>query len=229
VAAGDTKMFDIAERLRVPVILLMDEIIGHMREKVVVPDADALKVEERVRPSVPRSEYRPYDTKFGDVPPMADFGTGYRWHVTGLTHSEKGYPLAPGAAASALVTRLHNKVASRMEELAMYEEILMDDADVAIVSFGGTARSAVNAAHQLRAEGVKAGVIRLITVWPFPEHVIAKAAEKVRAFVVPELNLGQLALEVERCAHGKAPVHKLGRVDGEIITPAQIVDLVKGV
>lgn len=221
--------FNIAERLRVPVILLMDEIIGHMREKVVVPDADALKIEERVRPSVPRSEYRPYDTKFGDVPPMADFGTGYRWHVTGLTHSEKGYPLAPGAAASALVTRLHNKVASRMEELAMYEEILMDDADVAIVSFGGSARSAVNAAHQLRAEGVKAGVIRLITVWPFPEHVIAKAAEKVRAFVVPELNLGQLALEVERCAHGKAPVHKLGRVDGEIITPVQIVDLVKGV
>lgn len=221
--------FNISERLRVPVILLMDEVIGHMREKIVIPDASTIKTVDRVRPTVPPSEYLPFDTKFGDVPPMADFGTGYRWHVTGLTHSPKGYPIGPGAGAADLVTRLHNKVANRMEELAMYEEVMMDDADVAIVSFGSTARSAINAAHQLREQGIKAGVLRLITVWPFPEHLIAKAAAQVRAFVVPEMNLGQLALEVERCAHGKAPVHKLGRVDGEFITPAQIVDLVKGV
>lgn len=221
--------FNIAESLRVPVIFLMDEVIGHMREKVVIPEASALKVVDRKRPTVSREQYLPYGTADGDVPAMADFGSGYRWHVTGLTHSEKGYPVGPGKAAEDLVTRLHNKVESRVDELTKVEEVLMDDADVAIVAFGGTARSCINAAHQLRAQGVKAGVIRIITVWPFPERVIAKAAARVKAFVVPEMNLGQLVLVVERCAHGQAPVHKLSRVDGELITPAQIVDVVKGV
>lgn len=223
------KAFNISERLRVPVVFLMDEVIGHMREKVVIPDPATLEVVDRVRPTCPREQYLPYGATDGDVPPMADFGSGYRWHVTGLLHGVNGYPIGPGKASEELLIRINRKVERRADELAMYEEVLMDDAEVAIVSFGSTARSAVYAARQLRAEGVKAGVIRLITVWPFPEKVIAKAAGRVRAFVVPEMNLGQLALEVERCAHGGAPVHKLSRVDGELITPAQIVDAVKGV
>ncbi|MGE5559541.1 MAG: 2-oxoacid:acceptor oxidoreductase subunit alpha [Chloroflexota bacterium] len=223
------KAFNIAEALRVPVIFLMDETVGHMREKVVIPDPATLEIVQRKKPTVTRDKYLPYGTADGDVPAMADFGSGYRWHVTGLLHNEKGYPIGPGKGSEDLITRLCNKVEKRVEELTMVEEVLMDDADVAIVSFGGTARSCINAAHELRAQGVRAGVIRLITVWPFPEQVIAKAASRVKAFVVPEMNLGQLALEVERSAHGKAPVHKLSRVDGELITPNQIIAAAKGV
>jgi 2-oxoglutarate ferredoxin oxidoreductase subunit alpha len=216
------KAFDIAEVWRVPVIVLMDEIIGHMREKVVLPDFSALKPLRRAAPASP-ADYRPYAADpDGGVPLMAAFGEGYRWHVTGLFHDEAGRPSGRSEVADALLRRLARKIEKAAPSIEEHFEESLEDADVVVVSFGCSAMSGLSAVRRARREGVKAGLLRLKTMWPFPDGLVERVASRTRRIVVPEMNLGQLALEVERAARGAARVTRLGKVNGELFRPEEV-------
>ncbi len=221
--------FNLAERLRIPVILLTDEVIGHMREKVTLPDPSSIRRESRPRipPRTPGA--LPYEDRHSDVPPMAVFGDGNRAHVTGLLHDRRGYPIGPGPEAAALIRRLQAKVDARRSELAMVHGEMLDDAEVVVVAVGCVARSALRAVRLARQEGIAAGFLRPITVWPFPEERLARLAEEVRGFVVPEMNLGQLVYEVERAVRGRAAVRAYSRVDGNLITPEEVLGALREV
>ncbi|MGE5653842.1 MAG: 2-oxoacid:acceptor oxidoreductase subunit alpha [Bacillota bacterium] len=220
------KAFNLAERFRTPVILLMDEVVGHMREKIVLPEAGEVEVAERARPQGAKRDYRPNDAPEDGVAPLAPFGNGYRFHVTGLTHNRAGFATSKPEEVDFFVRRLHNKIDKHLDEVLQYEAIEADDADVLLVAYGGTARSAKAAMAQARKEGLKVGLFRPISIWPFPEAKLKELA-KGRKVVVPEMNLGQLALEVERVT--KQDIVKVNRVDGELITPQEILDAIKGV
>ena len=216
------KAFDLAETLRVPVVVLMDEIVGHMREKVILPDPAALKPLRRPAPASPAA-YKPYAADpDGGVPPMAPFGEGYRWHVTGLVHEDSGRNSGKAEVADRLLRRLSRKVEKAAPSIEEHVEESVEDAEVLVVSFGSSAMSALSAVRRARREGAKAGLLRLKTVWPFPGELVARAAARARAVVVPEMNLGQLALEVERSLRGAAPVRALGKVNGELFRPEEI-------
>ena len=222
------KAFDIAETWRVPVIVLMDEIVGHMREKVVLPDFSTLKPQRRAMPATPAG-YRPYAAESdGGVPLMAPFGEGYRAHVTGLFHDETGRPSGKSEVADALMRRLARKIEKAAPLIEEHFEESLEDADILVISFGSSAMSALSAVRRARREGIKAGLLRLKTVWPFPDELVAKAARRARRIIVPEMNLGQLALEVERATRdceiaGKAVhVQRLGKVNGELFRPEEV-------
>ena len=216
--------FNLAEQYRTPVILLLDEIVGHLREKMEMPDASEIEVVVRKKPSVPPEEYLPYANDPSDIPPMANFGEGYRYHVTGLNHDERGYPTNKPSVVAAQEARLLRKVERYRKEILRYETIGLDDAEVAIFSFGSTARSAKLAIQLARERGIRAGLFRAITLWPFPEEEIQELASQVSTLLVAEMNLGQMVYEVERCAHGKAAIARVNRADGEPITPDQILE-----
>ncbi|MDQ7793923.1 MAG: 2-oxoacid:acceptor oxidoreductase subunit alpha [bacterium] len=220
--------FNVAERLRIPVVILTDEVIAHMREKVVLPEAGSLVVEDRARPDRAAGPALPYDDRQGDVPPMTVFGDGHRAHVTGLIHDRRGYPAGPGPATEALLKRLQGKVDSR-PELVIAEEEETADAEVLVVAIGCVARSAARAIRLARAEGIAAGLLRPVTLWPFPGERVRAIAGRVRGIVVPEMNLGQMVLEVERVAGGRAPVHLYPRVDGNLITPEEVLGSIREV
>lgn len=217
------KAFNMAEKYRTPVILLMDEVIGHMREKVQLPDPSELEIIDRKRPSCSSEEYLPYRPEEDLVPLMADFGTGYRYHVTGLVHDETGFPSNSTAEADKLIRRLTNKIETHRDDIECWEEENTEDADIIILSYGCVARSAKSAMKQLRSKGVKVGTMRPISIWPFPERRLRELAEKVNTIIVPEMNLGQLVLEVERICCGKAKIERLNKVSCEIIYPEEIV------
>ena len=212
-----------SERFRTPVILLMDEIIGHLREKVVLPEAKDIKVYPRRKPSRSRAEgYQPYTPDKDLVPNIADFGTGYHIHVTGLIHDETGFPSGSPKVTEEAIRRLHQKIEIAQDEITHYDEFFMDDAEYAVVAFGGTARTAYEAVEAARAKGLKVGMIRLMTIWPFADKVIRALAAKVKGILVPELNYGQLVGEVERAAGGQCPVELLAKYNMEIFTPKEI-------
>ncbi len=219
--------FNISEELRVPVIVLTDEVIGHMREKITLPEPGEIPVIDRKKPEAGLKKYNPYSVASGDIPPMAAYGDGYHFHVTGLFHDETGFPTGKPAECDKLVRRLMNKIDRRIDRLTMVEEIMMDDAEVVVFAYGCSARSALRAVREARAAGIKAGLIRPKIMWPFPERGIRAAAARARTFVVPELSYGQIIYEVERCAAGQAAVRGVNRVDGEIITPAEILAAIK--
>ncbi len=222
--------FNFAEKYRVPVVLLLDETIAHLREKVEVPDKDEIEVFDRVKPIVDKSEYKAYKVQDGEtVPSMASFGEGYRYHVTGLVHDDFGFPTNDNEIADKLIKRLINKVDKNVDDISLYDEYKMDDANIAIVSFGGTSRSALSAVDVLRNEDIKAGLFRPITIWPFLEKQIVDIAKKVDAIVVSEMNLGQYVLEVERVAGKYTKVYRNGNANGELIAPDEIVSKVKEV
>jgi 2-oxoglutarate ferredoxin oxidoreductase subunit alpha len=225
------RAFNLAEKYRMPVQVLYDEIVGHMRERIEFPEPGELEVIDRTAPTVGPDQYKPYDTSFGDVPPLAAFGSGYRFHVTGLNKAQDGFPTTKAEYVDAEERRQVRKVEGEEARVAIEknEEYLVDDAEVLIFAYGSTSRSARYAVNELRKEGVKAGLFRPITLWPFPEKRIAALGQKVKAIIVPELNLGQMNLEVERVVKGACPVVALGRVDGEPINPGQIMDKVKEV
>jgi len=219
------RAFNVAEELRTPVILLMDEVVGHMRERVELPDPGAVQVVDRPRPTCPPADYVPYRPPAGgDVPPMADFGRGFRYHVTGLCHDETGGPTGDPQVVEALTRRLHDKVERRREELWAWEATSAEDAEVVLVAYGGVARSARAAVRLLRDSGVKAGLFRPVTIWPFPGPPLVEAAARARALVVAEMNLGQLRGEVERWVAGRMPVFGSNQVSGELMTPGTIAD-----
>jgi 2-oxoglutarate ferredoxin oxidoreductase subunit alpha len=217
------KAFNLAERFRTPVILLYDEIIGHTRESVVLPDS--VTVVDRVRPDPETKDFWPKKAAPDGVPEMADFGDGHRFHVTGLAHDTRGFPTDDSSVAEALITRLHDKIEAHTDEIIEVETHMMDDAEIAIFAYGIVGRSAREAVDRARADGIKAGLIRPLTLWPFPSAQVAEAARQVDTIVVAEMNLGQLIGEVERAARGRAEIVGHLRADGEPITPTALRDV----
>ena len=225
------RAFNLAEKYRMPVQVLFDEIVGHMREPIEYPEPGELEVIDRTAPSVPPEQYKPYDTSFGDVPPLAAFGSDYRFHVTGLNKAQDGFPTTKAEYVDAEERRQVLKVESPENAAAIEknEEYLCDDAEILVFAYGSTSRSARYAVNELRKEGIKAGMFRPITLWPFPGKRVAELSKQVKKIVVPEMNLGQMIYEVERVIKGACPVSGVHRVDGDPLTPTQIIAEVKEV
>ncbi|WP_236777882.1 2-oxoacid:acceptor oxidoreductase subunit alpha [Anoxybacter fermentans] len=223
------KAFNFAERFRSPVILLLDEIVGHMRENVKLPGADEIEIINRKRPTCKPEEYFPYQPDEDLIPPIADYGTGYRFHITGLYHDKTGFPKGQSPMISDLLLRLHDKILKYQDEVTLIESKYLDDAEIVVLSYGGIMGSAISAVESARKEGKKVGWIKLITIWPFPDQYLLEVAKKVKAFIIPELNLGQIQREVQRATLGKAEIIGLHRVDGDIIRPEEILDKIREV
>jgi len=220
------KAFNLAEEFRVPVMFLMDEVVGHMTEKVVIPLADEIEVVPRKHTCKSVDDYLPYETNGDMVPEIAHAGEGYKFHVTGLTHDERGYPNMTPKAQDQLVRRLQNKVRAAAERIAMFQEEGTDDADVVVISYGITSRVAQRAIDLARQRGLRVGKLRLITAWPFPDRKIRELTAKVKAFVVPELNLGQMVREVERAAAGQAKTFSVAHAGGGVHKPEDILKVI---
>ncbi len=218
--------FNLSEKYRVPVLLMADETVGHMSEKVVMWAMKPEELVERRRPATPPGKYLPYQPDADLVPPMALAGEGYRFHVTGLTHDERGYPAMTAAAQDKLVRRLVDKIRVNRKDIIRYEEVGTEDADVIVCAYGITARVAQRAVQHAREEGIRAGLLRLITIWPFAEDRVRELARRTKAFVVPEINYGQIVLEVERCAGGKKTV-LLPHMGGGMHLPQTILDAIR--
>jgi 2-oxoglutarate ferredoxin oxidoreductase subunit alpha len=217
------RAFNLAERYRTPVVVLYDEIIGHLRERVTLGPPDEVTVVDRRRPAVPVAEYRPYAAGADGVPALADFGAGYRFHVTGLAHDERGYPTQDPEAVAALQRRLHAKLDDARADIVDVEFDRVEDADVVVVAIGIAARAARRAVTVARAAGRRVGLLRPRTLWPFPDEEVRKVAARVEALVVAEMNMGQMIREVERCAEGRTPVVGCLRADGRPIAPDEIL------
>lgn len=218
--------FNVADRYRLPVFLLADEVVGHMVERVVIPRPEEVHLWERKRPSVPPGEpFRPYEVKDKDlVPPMAHAGDGYRIHLTGLTHDERGYPEMTAETHHELVTRLVNKVRVNHSDLVLSEGFDLEDAEILVISYGCTARSARRAVREARAQGIRAGLLRLISLWPFADDAVKQAAANARHIIVAEMNLGQVSREVERSL-GR-PVKGVFHAGGAMIAPEPILQAI---
>jgi len=222
------RAFNLAEKYRTPVILLLDEVISHMREKIEIPSDDEIEIIDRKVPTCPPEEYNAFEVKDGEiVPEMAPFGQGYRYHVTGLVHDKTGFPSGNETIAEELLKRLISKIDDNVDDIVTYNEYLMDDADTAIVAFGATSRSAKSAIDTLRSQGYKIGMFRPITIWPSPQKQLVELSKKVKRIVVVEMNDGQYFLEVDRVAGKNTLVEKYGRLNGEIISPDEITSFVK--
>ena len=219
------RAFELSEEFRVPVILAADEVIAHMREAIEIRD-DLKPVQRRYTTKKP-GEFKPYDDSEGLVPPMAKFGDGYRFNTTGLMHDTEGFPTSDPVKSQKLQDRLRDKIEKNLEKIVSVKTYNMDDAEVAVFAYGSTARSAMAAIVEARSNGVKAGLIVPETLWPFPEKIISMYAEKVKAFVVAEMNMGQMVYEVERCMHGKAKLLTVFQANGELIKPELILNRIK--
>ncbi|HUL61035.1 MAG TPA: 2-oxoacid:acceptor oxidoreductase subunit alpha [Anaeromyxobacteraceae bacterium] len=219
--------FNLSEEYRVPVLVMLDEVVGHMTEKVVIPDAKEIQVTPRRYTKKKPGEYKPFEVPAGSlVPEMVKAGDGYRIHVTGLTHDERGYPAMNVPTHEKMQLRLNDKIVENADKFVRWEEKNLADAEVVVVSYGITSRIAEKAVQQARAKGVKVGTFRLITAWPFPEKQIVALSRKVKAFVVPELNLGQMALEVERVVNGRTKTVLVPHVGGTVHDPAVILNAI---
>ena len=232
------KAFNLAERYRVPVMVMADECVGHMTEKVVVPEASEIEVEPRRFYKGPKEAYMPYKRDDDLVPPIVKAGDGYHVYITGLTHDEKGFPLLdpkslPDLDKAKVINKkstnqfLVDKIRKNSDQIVEIQEENIEDADVIIVSYGITSRVAYRAVEQARKEGIKVGTLRLITVWPFPEKRISELAKKVKGFVVPEINYGQIVFEVDRCSQGKANVILVPHGGGTVHNPDDIYEAIK--
>ena len=219
--------FDLSEKYRVPVLIMSDEVVGHMSEKVVIPHVAPESLLNRRRPEVPPEEYLPYKTDVGLVPPMAVAGEGYRFHVTGLTHDERGYPVMTADAQDRLIRRLVDKIRLNRDDIIRYKETQVEDADIIVCAYGITTRIAQFAVKMARDEGIRAGLLQLITVWPFAEERIRELSLQAKAFVVPEINYGQIVLEVERCAGGKARTILVPHMGGGVHLPETILEAIR--
>jgi 2-oxoglutarate ferredoxin oxidoreductase subunit alpha len=223
------KAFNLSEKFRTPVILLYDEVVGHMREKITLPRPEEVEVIDRIRPTVPPEWYIPYEDTPQGVPPMASFGSGYRFHVTGLTHDIRGFPTLRPDEVGPFMDRIHRKITQGLPEIQMAEFFHLEDADVAVIAYGSVARTARRAVIDARERGVKAGLLKLMTLWPFMRAAIEKVIQRATTLIVPELNMGQISREVKRVIEGRAQVNTLNRVDGLTITPQQILKKIREV
>lgn len=215
--------FNLSEKWRVPVLFMMDECVGHMTEKVVIPESDQIEVVERKFYSGSKRGFKPYKFNGGaKIAPMVKAGDGYFFHITGLTHDERGYPLINAEAQHQNVKHLVEKIRKNADKICILEEDGIPGAEVVVVSYGISSRVALKAVEQARDEGIEVGTLRLVTVWPFPENTIKRLAGKVKAFVVPEINMGQVSLEVERCAAGQAKTILVPHAGGWVHDPKDI-------
>jgi 2-oxoglutarate/2-oxoacid ferredoxin oxidoreductase subunit alpha len=227
--AATIRCFNLAEKYRTPVILLLDEVVGHMREVLEVSEDAPVEIIDRPRPSVPPAEYLPYKFVPSDVPPMADFGSGYRYHVTGLCHDETGFPTNDPIKIDLLLKRLLRKIANNVDDIIQFSEHRTEDAKILLVSYGSTARSARQAVDELRKNGIRVGLFKPLTIWPFPESRLAELARTAESVIVCEANMGQIKLEVERVLRWNIPVHLVGSLNGEPISPAAIIEKIREV
>jgi 2-oxoglutarate ferredoxin oxidoreductase subunit alpha len=217
------KAFNLAEKYRTPVVVLSDEVVAHTREKISLPHPGEIEVIDRIRPNMPPDWYIPYEDNARGVPPMGIFGDGYRYHVTGLIHDVRGFPTQRPNEIVPFVNRIFRKINQHFFDILMVEEELTDDADHLVIAYGSVARSARRAVRDARERGVKAGLIQLITLWPFPRQILEPYLRRVKAVLVPELNMGQVSREVKRINQGMTRVETLNRIDGTLITPDEIL------
>ncbi len=224
------KAFNIAEKYRTPVVILGDAELAHMRERVYIPNPDEIEVVNRKLPASEEEAKLPFGDPHGDgVPPMPIFGKGYRTYVTGLTHDESGHPrTVEPEVQQKLIERIYRKILDHKDDIIDYETFELDDAEIAIVSTGIVSRSAIRAVKMLREKGVKAGLLKLNTVWPFDFDIIEELAERVRKIYVPEMNMGQLYHLVKEGVNGKAEVELIAKIGGEVHTPMEIIERVVG-
>ncbi|WP_029166197.1 2-oxoacid:acceptor oxidoreductase subunit alpha [Aminiphilus circumscriptus] len=221
--------FNMAERFRQPVLIMNDEVLGHMREKVIVPEEDTLVLVDRKRPTVSPDEFVPYRAdEQDDIPPMAGMGDGYRWHVTGLTHNDWGFPTNNAAEIEKKMLRLMRKIDRFRDDIVKYDTESVKDADVLVLSYGSVARTALSAVRMARKKGIKVGHFRPVTLWPFPDKELEAIASRVKTILVPELNCGQMVLEVERVV-GKERVVRQNLVNGELFKPVEILSKIEEV
>jgi len=221
--------FNFAETFRTPVILLLDETIGHLRESVNLDRYHNIKIASRKTPWVSPEKYLPFQAEGDQPPPMAPFGEGYRYHVTGLVHDETGFPCAGNhAAIEKLLLRLDKKITGHMETTTLYNEVLTDDADHLVIAFGASARSAAGAVKIARKEGIRAGLLQLQTLWPFPEKLIREKTWEKKSVLIPEMNLGQYAREIKKVVSDKTSVVTIYQVDGSLFHPNKIMAYFRG-
>lgn len=220
------RAFNLSERYRLPVLVMADAEIAHLTEKVIIPPADQIKVFNRKRPSKPPGEYKSYEADADLVPPMAHAGEGYRVFVDSLTHDERGYPVMTASAHQKLVQRLVDKIRVHRFDIYDVEQRQMEDAEIAVLSYGISARIATRAVLLARERGLKAGLFRLKTAWPFPEELVRKLSTRVKGIVVPEINLGQMVREVERCAVDHCQVLLVPHAGGAMHQPEEILEAI---
>jgi 2-oxoglutarate ferredoxin oxidoreductase subunit alpha len=220
------RAFDLSEKYRVPAIVLSDEVVAHMREKVELPEPSTVKPLRRKAPAAPAG-YKPYAADpNGGVPLMAPFGAGYRWHVTGLFHDETGAPSGKPDVADKLLRRLNAKIENNLDDICDYTGESLEDCEIAVVAFGSSAMSALSAVRRARKDGIKAGLFRPKTLWPFPAKALKEVASHAGTIIVAEMNLGQLALEIERLAGCDSRIVRLGKVNGELFRPEEVYDAI---
>ena len=217
------RAFNLSEKYRTPVILLADEVVAHTREKIYLPRPEEVEVIDRIRPNMPPDWYIPYEDNSRGVPPMSVFGDGYRYHVTGLTHDVRGFPTERSDEIAAFMGRLFRKITQHLLDIQQIEEEMTEDAEVLVIAYGCVSRSARRAVREARERGVKAGLIQLITLWPFPRQAVEPVLRRARVALVPELNMGQMSREIKRISQGATRIETLNRVDGNLITPGQIL------
>jgi 2-oxoglutarate ferredoxin oxidoreductase subunit alpha len=215
--------FNLSETYRVPTFLLADEIIGHMRERLVIPSEDEIVIVNRKKPTVPKDDYLPFNADEDMIPPMAVFGEGYHFYATGLTHDERGYPVMTAEAQLKLIPRLCDKIRKNADKIAQSTSIETEDAEILLIAYGGEARTAMRAVKDARAQGMKLGLFRPISIWPFPRQQLKKAAANAQHVIVAELNYGQLVGEVERVIRNEVPVHLIPHPCGTPHTPNQLI------
>jgi 2-oxoglutarate ferredoxin oxidoreductase subunit alpha len=214
--------FNLSEKFRVPVIILSDEVVAHTRETVTLPADDELEVVNRSKPAMPPEWYVPYEDNSMGVPPMAAFGEGYHYHITGLAHDVRGFPTQRPDEINALMNRLFRKITQGFHDIQKVKPFMMDDAEVAVIAYGSVARSARRAVTEARQSGIKAGLLQLVTLFPFPRHYVEDVLAQCRAVLVAEMNFGQISREVKRVNQTASRVDKYNRVDGQLITPEEI-------
>ncbi len=218
--------FNIAEQIRTPVILAMDEITAHMREKVEILSPESVKIVNRKKPGP--GPYLPYECGDDLIPPLPGYGEGHRFHVTGLNHDKTGFPTNKPELMDEGNRRIMDKVDRNLDKIIRHEEFMTDDCDVLVVAFGSSARASKRAIRNAREKGIKAGLFRPITLYPLANEALTKAARNAKKIIVPEMNLGQYILIVERVVGHKAPIIGINQVDGEPITPAKILSKIEG-
>jgi len=217
------KAFNFSEKYRTPVIILSDEVVAHTREKIYLPHPGEIEVLDRIRPNTPPEWYIPYEDNPRGVPPMGIFGDGYRYHVTGLIHDVRGFPTQRPDEIVPFMNRLFRKINQHFYDIQLVAQETTEDAEVLIIAYGSVARSARRSVREARNRGVKAGLLQLVTLWPFPRQIVEPLLRRVRAVLVPELNMGQVSREVKRINQGATRVETLNRIDGNLITPAEIL------
>ncbi|MRZ79069.1 2-oxoacid:acceptor oxidoreductase subunit alpha [Paeniclostridium sordellii] len=217
------KAFNFSEKYRTPVILLLDEVIGHMREKVEIPQSNELEIYERMKINIDKKDYKIYDQSTL-VPPMANFSDGYRYHVTGLMHDETGFPTNSTKQTQILMDRLMDKINKNLDDILIYDEYKVEDCEELFITFGCMSRCTKDAVDYLREQGIKAGLFTVKTVWPFPEDMVKELSSKAKNIYVPELNYGQMVLEVQRVCDSSCNIIGINKYNGEIITPDDIIE-----